>query len=454
MRNNYYILILILLLTTSLQSFAQEGEVVTMNLEECLQYGLENSELVNISKLEIDKQKAYVGEITSEGLPQINASADFNANLKLRTQFLPAEFFPDPPPGAKTVPVQFGTTYGGDIGIRATQMIFNGSYFVGLQAAKTLKELTQKEHIQTKIDVASAIKKAYYLVLVAEESLNTIQANYNRLDSLLKETTIMYENGFTEKIEVSRTKVQFNNIKTSLENSTRDFEFSKDILKYNMGLPNEVNLKIADRPSNFKTDYSSVINAEVNANRRIEYKILSMRKELATLDLRNNKVQYLPRMDFYFNFGWNAGTQTSKDLFTFSNQNWFNYEMLGITASLPIFDGLKKSKRIQQNKITLSQYELRESNLERSINNEIKDTKILLINSLEELKNQKENMELAEEVYNVTKIKYQEGIGSSIELMDADNEYKVSQSLYLNALLNSLLLKVDYEKALGILLEN
>ncbi len=453
MRNKMYTIILLLTLSP-IFSFSQQGETVIMNLQECLAYGLENSEVVNISKLEIEKQNAYVGEITSEGLPQVNASVDLNKNLKLRTTFIPADFLPNSPPGVEAVPVTFGTPYGGDVSINATQMVFNGSYFVGLQAARALKELTQKEYTQTRIDVAGAITKSYYLVLVAEESLNTIQANYERLDSLLKDTRIMYENGFKEKIEVSRAQVQFNNIKTALENSSRSFEFTKDVLKFNLGMPHEVNLQIADRPSGFRVDFAETLNEEINANRRIEYEILSMRKQLATLDLKNNHSQYLPQIDLYFGLGWNAGTATAENLFSFNSQNWFDYRMVGISASMPIFDGFRKAKKIQQNRITLKQLDLQQNNLERSINNEIKDTKILLLNSLEDLKNQQENVQLAEEVYNVSKTKYQEGVGSSIELMDADNEYKIAQSNYLNALLNTLLLKVDYEKALGILLEN
>ena len=454
MRNKYYRLIPFMLLTWVFQARAQEAGTVIMNLEECLKYGLENSEVVNISKLEIEKQRAYAGEITSEGLPQINASADLNKNLKLRTTFVPADFIPDAPPDVDFVPVTFGTTYGGDASINATQMIFNGSYFVGLTAARALKELTSKEYVQTRIEVAAGITKAYYLVLVSEESLNTIQANYNRLDSLLRESKALNENGFVEKIEVSRTQVQFNNIKTSLENSKRSFEYTKDVLKFQMGMPNDIDLAIADRPSNFKVDFAEVLDEEVNAKQRIEYEILAMRRHIATLDLKNNHVQYLPRFDMYFNLGWNSGTATSQDLLSFNGDHWFGYRMVGLTASIPIFDGFQKSKKIQQNRITLSQMDLQQRNLERSINNEIKDTKILLLNSIEELRNQQENVQLAEEVYNISRLKYQEGVGSSLEVMDADNEYKIAQSNYLSALLNTLLMKVDYEKALGIIIEN
>ncbi len=453
MRNKYIIVLICFLFTIGFTAYSQNEGAVIMNLDECIRYGLENSELVNISKLEIEKQKAYVGEITAEGLPQIDATADLSKNLKLQTTFIPAIFFDPNAEEGEVAPVTFGTPYSGLAGINASQMIFNGSYFVGLNAARTLKELTTKEHIQTKRDVVEAIQKAYYYVLVSEVSYRTVQLNYDRLDSLLRETKIMHENGFTEKIEVSRTQVQFNNIKTNLENSRRELEYSKDVLKFHIGMPLETNLQIADKFSGFNINFSNYVIEDADGRHRIEEEILEIQKQLATLDLKNNHVQYLPTLDLYFGLGANAGTLTSKELFSFNDDNWFGYRMVGISATLPIFDGLRKAKKIQQNRINIAQIELQQKNLERSIDNEIKDTKILLQNSLEELKNQQENVQLAEEVYNIARIKYQEGVGSSIEVMDADNEFKRAQTNYYNALLSTLINKVNYEKALGVLMD-
>ena len=433
---------------------AQTVETVVMNLDQCLEFAYEHNQQVIIANLERDASKAYVGEIMSEGLPQISADADYKKNLTIRTTFIPARIF-DPTAGEdEFTTVQFGTPYEGALGINATQLVFDGSYFVGLQAAKTFKGLAEKDYIKTQIDVAEAVSKSYYSVLVNEEGLRLINANYQRLDSLYRETQIMFENGMAEKIDVNRTQVQFNNMQTNLQNQQRLLDFSKNTLKFQMGMPLETDLEIADKPSDLEMSILKDLVDEINYYQRIEYEQLIINQQLAELDLKNNKVQYLPNIELYFGIGMNAGTASTSDLFDFSSVLWNDYQMVGFRASLPIFDGLRKAKLVQQNRIKLEQITHQFSYLERQINIEIKNSKSALLNSIDELKNQLENMKLAEEVYNISKIKYQEGVGSNYELTDADNAFKEAQSNYFNALLQALLSKVEYEKSIGVLLKN
>ncbi len=455
MRNKNYILIPILFLTLSLKAFCQENGQIIMNLTECLQYAYEHNEQVIIANLEREASKAYVGEIMSDGLPQIEASAEFKKNLKIRTTLIDANSFnPTIPEGDSLIQAQFGTPYEGDIGINATQMVFDGSYFVGLKAARTFKELSNKDYIKTKTDVAEAVSKAYYSVLVNEEALRLIEINFQRLDSLLRETRIMYENGMAEKIDVSRVQVQYNNMKTNLSNQQRLLGYSKNLLKFQMGMNLNTDLNIADKPSDLEVTIVHDLEEEINYNQRIEYEQLFVNQQLAELDLKNNHVQYLPKVDIYFGFGLNAGTGSSDQLLNIGGPSWFDYQTVGLRGSLPIFDGLKKAKRIQQNRIKLEQIDYQFAQLRKQINIEIINSKINLQNSMDDLENQIGNMQLAEEVYNISKIKYQEGVGSNIELTEADNAFKQAQSNYFSALLETLLAKVDYEKALGILLKN
>jgi len=451
---NSRILTVVLLCALCFHASAREERPVVMTLDECLDYAYEHNEELIIANLEKSKQEANVGEVMSEGLPQINASADFRKNFQLRTTFVPAIFFDPNAQEGEFAEVTFGTAYEGDIGLNLSQMVFDGSYFVGLQAAKTFKELTNKAYIKSRTDVAEAVSKAYYSVLVSEERLRLIELNFSRLDSLLRETRIMYENGFVERIDLSRTQVEFNNIKAQLENQKRLVDYSKKLLKFQMGLPIDEEIEIADKPEDLKDiDYAAVLNNEMDKNRRIEYQQLQVRERLAQLDLKNNHMRYLPTIDLYFGMGMNAGTQESSELFSVGGDSWFDYRYAGLKLSIPIFDGLRKSHKIQQNRVELQQIRNQFNQLEKSINLEISNARTSLVNSINELRNQQENMELAEEVYNVSKTKYQEGVGSSIELIEADNAYKQAQTNYNNALLQALLAKIDYEKALGILLD-
>ncbi|HBH22146.1 MAG TPA: hypothetical protein DDY13_01860 [Cytophagales bacterium] len=430
------------------------GQALEMDLEECLEYAYEHNQTLLNAQLEIAQQNAFVGETISEGLPQINANADLSKNLVLRTTFLPANFFdPNAPSDADPIPVQFGTPYQGDASLGFTQMIFSGSYFVGLKAAKTYKELSSKEHIKSKIDVSEAVTKAYYNVLVTKELLKQLEANYNRLDTLLRETTLMYENGFAEKIDVNRVTVEKNNLETSLQNQKRLYEISFQLLKFQMGMPLKQEIEIKKTIAELEVDYMKQLDEEASYSRRIEYSQLQTQQRLQELNLRNFQVQYLPSIDLYGNYGWVSNTLQADELMSFDEQYWFNYQILGLRMTIPIFDGLYKSYKVQQTRIELEQINNNITIMKNNIDLEVQNTRTSLLNSIDNARNQEANMGLAEEVYNTTKIKYQNGVGSNLELIEADNAYVTAQANYYTALYDAFVALVDYQKALGILLE-
>lgn len=450
------ILIWISICLVSLTASGQDngGDIKVMSLQQCLDYAYQHNEDIIIANLETEKSQAKVGEYLSQGLPQIDAKASVNKNFILRRTFLPADQFIPGAPADSVIELTFGRPYDGDIGLNINQMVFNGSYFVGLQASKALKELTRKDQIKTKTDVAELVTKAYYTVLVTEISHGLIEANYNRLDSLLRETRIMYENGMAEKIDVNRTTVEFNNIKTQLSKSIRMLEINLEILKFQMGMSAYEKIKISEKLSDIVFNANQDLQVGLNIRNRIEIAQLEGQEELAIYEMKNNKAQYLPNLDLYLSWGLNAGVKQFKDLGDLGNRHvWPDYQLAGLKLYLPIFDGLLKTKKIQQNKLKIEQISYQRMKLENSINLEVKQSRYNLMTQIEQLENQKENMQLAQEVYRDTKLKYQEGVGSNLAVIEADNAYKTAQTNYFNALYEALLAKVDYEKALGILLD-
>ncbi|MCK5469908.1 MAG: TolC family protein [Cyclobacteriaceae bacterium] len=445
-------IILFSLLTIAWSAIGQEGAVNHLTLKECLEYAFEHNENIIIANLEIDASKAKTGEYLSAGFPQIDATASINKNFILRKAFLPKSFMVPGAPEGEFIEIAFGTPYDGDMGVNLNQMIFNGSYFVGVKASKTFQELSRKDHIKSKIDVTEAVTKAYYSVLVNQMLLETIVSNYQRLDSLVRETSIMQENGFVELLDLNRTKVEYNNIKTQKSNAERAVEISKALLKFQMGMPVVNSIEITDKLSDLNFNVEEELKMAYSHQRRIEYSRLETSKQLAELEMKNNKVQYLPNIDLFFSWGMNAGVSEFNKLGDFSNRMvWPTYQLAGLSFTLPIFDGLYKSKKIQQNKIKLQQLDYQRQMLENSIEMEVNQMRKTLIMNLDQLQNQEENAELAASVYNQTKIKYQEGVGTNLEVIEADNAYKQAQSNYFNALFDALIAHVDYQKALGIL---
>lgn len=445
--NRYILTCSLLFLSFAAMSQSETG-LVSFSLEQAESYALEhNTNLLNAT-LDVASAEAFVQENIATGLPQINGNVDVAYNFALPPSFVPSEFFGGPP--GETEVVYFGTEYSGLATATLTQMLFDGIFFVGLNAARKFEERTVKEATLTKIDVIEAVQKAYYAVLVNDLTLELIEKNYGRLDTLLIETKIMNENGFAELIDVNRVQVQYNNIKMELENSNRLRYIIMAALKFQMGMPIDQPLELTDRLSVEIFDEISQDQIFEPGN-RIEYSILQSSQQLAELDLKRNTMAYLPSLDLYSTIGASAGTGAAANIFNITNE-WFGFGVAGIQMTLPIFDGLQKHRIAQQRKVKIDQVNNSFDLLENSMNLQVQESTVRLTNGISKMRVQQENMKLSEEVYNVTKIKYQQGVGSNIEVINADADYKQAQLNFFTALYEALVAKVNHEKALGNLL--
>ena len=443
----------VVLIGLTLTGWGQEASNShNFDLSECIEYALENN--LNVINTSLDKEIAdtQVGKTLSMGLPQVNINSGINYNYKVQSSLIDASNFDPTLPEGTESRVAFGQSYDGNINLTARQLIFDGSFFVGMQAARTYRELSTKEHIKTKIDVVEAVAKAYYNALVTSERLELVETNYERLDSLLNDVQVMYDNGFAEKIDVSRLKVQHNNLVVDRNKLIQYNKISNDLLKFQMGMPLNSELTLKDELSKMVFEQVGEAQQDFNYTKRIEYSQLQTNMALVNLDLKNNRVQYVPNLYAQFNYGYNTATSQSSEWF--DGSRWFNYGAIGLSLNIPIFDGFLKSNRIQKNKIQISQIEHTMDLVENSIDLEIRQAHINMNSAIENMEAQKENMLLAEEVYNVTKIKYEEGIGSNSEVLDADTSLKTAQTNYYNALYDALVYKIDLQKAYGTLLKN
>lgn len=450
-QNSRFFLTLILLVAMGNASSGQSPTALT--LEQCLEYGLKNKASVRNSDLDRQRAAAQIGEIRSDGLPQVNVDIEYSNYFNIQKAFLPSIIFDPNASFDEFIAIPFSQKYNGSAVLSATQMIFDGSYFVGLKAARTLKRLTEKDHVKSQVDAAEMITKAYYTVMVNQVVLDLTRSNFQRLDTLLRETRIMYENGFVEKIDVSRIQVQFNNTKVQLTRSRRALDLAYHLLKFQMGMPISQDLLLAESIQDIDFEYDNYDLKSFKYDNRIEYNQLETTRILAQLDLKNNQVQYIPKISAFATMGANAATNKRED-FTDFNNLWLDYGLFGLRLNVPVFDGLRKSYIIQQNRIQLAQIDNQFMHLKNSIDLELEQSRGEFATSLDYLKAQDENLQLAKEVYDVTRIKYQEGVGSNLEVVEAESSYKEAQTNYFSALYDALIAKVDIEKALGILFKN
>jgi outer membrane protein TolC len=424
---------------------AQEN---AMSLQECIDFALANNERTKIANFDMALAESEIRETIGTGLPQIEVNAGVNYNYEVQQSLVDVSNFDPGVPAGTTAPIAFGLPYDANAVLSVRQLIFDGSFFVGLQAAKTLKELTSKESLETEIDVVEAVSKAYYTVLINEEQLALLEKNYMRLDSLLRETRALYENGFAERIDVDRVQVNFNNTKVERDRLSRFTDVSKKLLKFQMGMPLEDPIALTDALE--ELTLQPVVSTDIpDYQDRVEFSQLLTNEKLINLDIKNNQSQYLPKLYASLSYGGNTAALDFEQI-SYSGR-WFSFGAVGVNLTIPIWDGSIKGKRIQQNKIQLQQLELQKSQLEKSIDLEIEQSEIDLNAALDDLKVQEENMALAQRIYNDTKIKFDEGVGSNLEVVEADADLKEAQTNYYAALYNAVVAQIELKKALGTL---
>ena len=425
------------------------GQDTSLSLDECLQMALSNNENLKNSILEENVSKMTSREYLSVGFPQIQFETGLKYNFEIQKSLIDiSKFMPGVPEGTEQE-VSFGQKYDGIMDLGINQMIFNGSYFVGLAASKALIELSEKQTVRTKVDIIESVNKAYYVVLNTKERLSLVNSNLDRIESLLNDTEILYENGFVEKLDVDRIKVSFNNLNAEKIKAERLYDLSLSVLKFQIGFP--VNEKLSVRGS-IEDVILSVNEYDIQSfdySDRIEHSILNTNKRLKSYDLKNNRSQFLPQIYANLSYGYNTSS-SEYDLF-FNSNRWKNYGTVGLQVIVPIFDGFNKRSKINRSKIVVQQVENQIKFLERSIDLQINQNYIELKNAIESLNVSKDNLVLANEVYNVSEKKYKEGIGSNLEVLDSNNALKTAQTNYYNAYYQAIISKINLEKTLGIL---
>ncbi len=468
MKFSTYILLILAIINIKAHAQSQTGESASgsqepMTLEDALEYAYANSANMKNALLDIQIAKRDVGITKSQGLPQVNADVTYTNNFAVPTVFLPAEAGGfvggggtgsggnggQAPASEEEIALRFGIQHQANASITASQMIFDGSYFVGLKAARVFSDLTRKDYLLTKSNIAEQVSKAYYTALVNAERRQLVNSNMMRLDTLLYETTLLYENGFAEKIDVDRIKVQLNNVTTEYNRINRLSEVSLLLLKYQMGMPIEQEIALAETIQDLDLEEDPLTDNDFSYQNRQDFAKLMVNQELVQLDIKNYQMQYLPKLTLNANYGYNSGADEFGRLTNFDR--WFNLGSAGVSFRLPIFDGLLKYNQIQKGKLQLQQIENSVNLLRNTIDLEIVQSRVQLENSLENLEVQEENLTLAQEVYDVTRVKYQEGVGSNLEVVDAETSLKQAETNYYNALYDALIAKVDLKKAMGVL---
>lgn len=434
---------ILFLAVTSTYTTAQNREPFSLN--DAIAYAQSKSNNVRDAQLDIARAKAEVQEYTAIGIPKLNGEVSYNYYIDIPTQLIPNAAFGVP--GEGFIEAQFGTRNNLNLGLTLSTLVFDGSYFVGLKASRGFLEMTKRQAELTKYDLKNVIAKAYLTVLIAEENKKVLLRNIENINVMLKETKAFFENGLVEQLDVDRLQLSLSNLKVEQEALERQVELAYNVLKFQMNYPLKDSIELVDDLEGLLAlPEPNDLNGEVAFEQRKEVGILDQSILLNKLNIKRFAMGYLPRLSAFATHQQNL---QRNDLFDEDAPGFFPTTIVGLQLDVPIFDGFDKAAKIKKSKIDVQKLNIQLETLKRSIELEVVNNRAIYKNAQVRLSNQDENLALAERIMETTRIKYREGVGSSLEMVQAEQELYRTQANRLNALYDLVVAKIDLDKALG-----
>ena len=434
------LLIIIILLSNNL--FGQNA----FTLENAIDYALENNRLSKNATSDLEIANAKKWETIATGLPQINAFIDYNNNLKQPVSLVPAEFFGGNP--GEFAELSFGTKQTIDGSVTLTQLLFDGSYMIGLASIKLYMDIAEKAKIKTDQEVKKATISAYGNALISQERVKILNKNLKNVKSNLDEIKKIYQNGFTELENVEQLTISYKSLKNSLDYATKIEKTTLNLFKLIIGYDIEKEITLLDNLSgltlkSFDLNESSE-NFEIEKN--IDYQLsLNNKKSQQTL-FRLEQAKALPTLRAFIKGGYDGNNDSFK--FFKPNQKWYGYSFVGVSMSVPIFSSLRKSAKTQQAKIEFEKSVIDYSESKKRILIELENAESEYQYALNSYNNAIENLKLAEKIERKNQIKFLEGLISGLELRQAQIQLYSIQ----NELLQSMLEVINKKTALEIML--
>jgi len=434
----------ILYFGASAQQNDSARQIHSFSAKQAVDYALQNAVQVKNALLDIRLQYQQNKQITAAALPHISGSVDFTDFLSIPTQLIPAEFAGGP--AGTYFPVKFGTKYTGSYGANLQQIIFDGQVFVGLQARKAAIKNAELTADITKEQIKANVYKVYYQLVVAKRQITTLDANIDNYEKLLHDTKIIYNNGFAEKLDVDKVQVQLINLQTQKLKAENQIEAGKEGLKLLMNIPQSDSLYLSDTLSDEELK-SNILDAGYNYEDRKQFQQLETAIELGKYNVKRYQLSRIPTLTFSANYNNNAQRTTFN--FFKKDEPWYSSSFLSLHLAIPIFDGGERQANINSARLNLQKLTNNADQLKQSIDNDVAQARINMKSAILTMDAQKKNIDLAQQVYNSTKLKYEQGLGSNQEISTAQADLVTAQNNYYGSLYDAIIAKIDYLTATG-----
>lgn len=439
-------LILTLLFVSLFLNAQDKKETYSFTLQQAIDHAIENNYSSINAKRDIEAAKQKKWETTASGLPQITSNLQYLNNLDFQVQGVSGNAFNPGGDPDEISTIAFGTKHSMNASATLNQLIFDGSYIVGLQSAKVYLQISQNAKEKTDLEIKEMVTNAYGNVLLARESVLIFEKNKTTLEKTLFETSETFKNGLTEEENVEQLQITLTQLKSSLSNAQKRAEIALNLLKISMGIDINNDVTLTEKLDDLavKNVDLAVLAQEFDSTNSIDYKIQQNNEESKRLLLKLERFRALPTIGAQLNYG--ANTFSNEFDIISTQQKWYNYSNFGVNISLPIFSSFRDKARTQQAKIAFEQAKTQLTETEQRLKLQFQQAKTDYEFSIEQYAASKSNLKLAERIEGKQQIKFKEGLSTSFEFTEAQRQLYTAQQDYLQAMIDVLNKKATLDK--------
>jgi outer membrane protein len=436
----------------------QQSTPLSFSLKQAQDYAiLKNASAIN-SAIDLKLAKKKIWETTAIGLPQVSAQANYQHLFKVPELSLGGTTFlgTNLPAGSAltsdditsekiflgftpSAPIALGVKDNTTLDITVSQLVFSGEYLVGLQAAKVFYKISEQSQKKTELEIKESVGNTYSLILVLEQSKKTLEQSLNNLQKTLAEMREMNKQGFVENTDVDQIELTSLNLANGVNSINRQVEASRDLLKFQLGLPFESGIVLTD---NLETtagtaSMESIISAKFNLENNIDYQIVSIQEKVGNLNLKREQSGYLPSLAAVYRHS----EKVNKPAFDFNPKDVFQ-----LSLNIPIFSSGQRIVKVQQRRLELEKITNTKENVANGLQLQFINARNDMASAYEKYINEKKNIELTNRIYEKTLIKYKNGLSSSLDLTNAQNQYLTAQSNYFTSIYSLITAKNKLDK--------
>lgn len=431
MKNRFIIMLSML----GVFSFAQEE--MRFSLEEAIQHTLSHNFDMLKADLEIEKAERKVWETTATGLPHIDGAVDYQNNIQMQKIFLMDTVF------------QAGQKQNISPSIQINQLIFSGSYIVGLQSAKAYKEISGLAKEKTKAQLTEAVINAYAAVAIADENLHILENNLKSSEKNLNDISEIFKAGFAEEQDVDQLNYTLKQLKASKNFAQRQRQSALNSLKFIMGVDQDARLVLTNNLDDLMMDHLALLRDDLKAeiDKHIDYQIANHQVLTSELQVKYQKTMALPSLSTYLSHSENWSTNEAALFKDFGNH--FASTIWGIKLNVPIFSSFERRAKTQQAQIDLEMAEVDRKKTEQKLIQDVRNAEVAYDNAIESYYTSKDLVDLSSKILEKEQIKFNEGISSSMDLTNAEEQLYRAQNQYIQAAFDVMQSKTALYQALG-----